>query len=238
MRRCGRDVARGRPDCECVVSARQRVSLRTVSRRIRGGKKRTRTFNSGKPPSIFLSQTRSHPLQLSCLSVSTPPSFLSSQTRKRPPVSGAFLGRRVIALIPGEAPTSADGGKVRKSSVWTQTARCSPAKRRLALSGGGRERERTNSGTGHRTRQPLLVAPPEVHPRSVQVERRSRGRGQGREVQRLLRGRREAGATLLWLLRSHSLHMCSSWLVGRGCRCYLMTVMRRSRGERAGEELG
>lgn len=120
-------------------------------------KRRTRIFNSGKPPSIFLSHTRSQPFQLSSLFVSGATSascFLSSHTRNRPPVSGAFRGTRVIALRPGEEEESAEGRKVRKSSVCVQTARWSPT-RRVAIS--------INPRTGSNSRGRTTTARAELH---------------------------------------------------------------------------
>ena len=67
----------------------------------------TSTFNSGNPPSTFLSQIR---IGDSC-------DESASQTLNLPPVSSEFRGRTVIARIVGV-------GNVNISSVDTQFARC------------------------------------------------------------------------------------------------------------------
>lgn len=71
----------------------------------------TRTFNSGNPPSNFLSQIRICHDGCSESSLS-----MANHTRKRPAVSSALRGITEIAFRRG-------GGKVSRSSVWTQVAR-------------------------------------------------------------------------------------------------------------------
>lgn len=69
---------------------------------------RTSTFNSGNPPSTFLSQTRTGGASLSTV----------NQTRNRPAVSSMLSGMVVMLLIAGD-------GKVKNSSVATHWALCS-----------------------------------------------------------------------------------------------------------------
>lgn len=82
-----------------------------------------KTFNSGNPPSSFLSHT-------SCAG----PFSTFSQTRNRPALSSAFKGRTVTAFNAGL-------GNVRRSSVDTHVARCNQrhlSQNSIVTAGAGR----------------------------------------------------------------------------------------------------
>lgn len=74
------------------------------------------TFISPKPPSIFLSYTKAYPCG----------NFLAwnSQILHLPAVSSLLCGIRVMELRPFVEAESEGGGKVKKSSVQVQLARC------------------------------------------------------------------------------------------------------------------